>query len=170
VHSKSYELFQPWQLKEKPTKHNKFEGSICSIAVFYRSSSYSTSNRASLFCIDSSMMSATAQNTSPCLFIACQNLMLRQPQFLNLVFTVPCHEQTLLCIAIHSSGFVKLFGHFTYMGASPIYPSSALTHLPCSKYNIRKSLKIFTSGHRPQANGPLIQTRWPNNMQRETSY
>jgi hypothetical protein len=38
----------------------------------------------------------------------------------------------------------------------PMYASFALTGFPCSKYEIRKTLKIYTCGYGPQGNGPLI--------------
>ena len=81
------------------------------------------------------------------------------------------HGETATYFVVFFAGsLVRHFGHFTWSGASPKYPSSASTCSPSSSSPISPMRKIIRSLYFPGSKGPLIQQISPVKIFNATSY
>ena len=113
---------------------------------------------------------AMAAKTSRCNCTSRRKCWNKIPQSLNLLLIVSCQDLNQFIICFLSSGTVQQPGHFTFRGASPMYPSSASTRSNSSNCIINAFRKIVRSLSLPGMCGLLIQKISPPKIERATSY
>ncbi len=86
------------------------------------------------------VITAMAQKTLPCSIMSWRYIDFKISQFFNRLLRDLCLLCTLFCISWFLVGFDVHPGHFTFRGASPMYPLSASTH-SCSSNQWAKPLQ-----------------------------